>query len=172
MTVAQQPENGSHQLWVIDTSSLLAVREIYGASRERAVFVALSKYATRRKLFYPPEVWRELERAAESQTNPDAALKWVREHRHCSERAADGATIRRVLAKVPELLDVDNPNEQADCYVLAVGVDLSVGGFDVCIITDDRRDKGQHISLATATGMFRLPNVPLHAFVRGEGVLE
>ncbi len=137
MTAAQQPESSSHQLWVIDTSSLLAVRETYGASRERAVFAVLSKYAT-----------------------------------HCSERAADPATIRKVLAKVPELLDVDNPNEQADCYVLAVAVDLNVGGFDVCVVTDDRRDKGQHISLATATGMFRLPNVPLHAFVRGEGLLE
>jgi len=169
VTGAHQPGSESHQLWVIDTSSLLAVRETYSAAHERKVFSAMTKYATRQKLLYPPEVCAELERGAESESNPDPPLVWARNHRHCSERPADLATVRRVLDRVPELLDPDNPNEQADPYVLAVSLDLHIGGFDVCVVTDDRRDRPPtKISLATAVGMFRLATVPLHAFLRGE----
>src|SRR5437762_296912 len=132
------------------------------------VFKAMAKYATRQKLLYPTEVRAELERGSESQSNPDPPLVWVRDHRHCSERPADLATVGRVLARVPDLLDPDNPHEQADPYVLAVSLDLQIGGFDVCVVTDDRRDRPTRISLATAVGMFRLATVPLHAFVRGE----
>ena len=170
MTNALPSGTESHQLWVIDTSSLLAVREVYGAANERKVLSAMAKYATRKKLLYPPEVCGELERGSESESNPDPPLIWARNHRHCSERAADLATVRRVLDRVPDLLDPDNPNEQADPYVLAVSLDLHIGGFDVCVVTDDRRDRPTKVSLATAVGMFRLATVPLHAFVRGENL--
>jgi hypothetical protein len=158
----------SHQLWVIDTSSLLAVREIFGAAHERKVLAALAKYATRGKLWYPPEVCGELERGEAATSSADFPLVWVRNHRHCAERKADLGIVRRVLDRCPDLLDPDKPDEQADPYVLAVALDLRTGGFDVCVVTDDRRDRPMKLSLATATGMFQMPNVPLHAFVRGE----
>lgn len=158
----------SHQLWVIDTSSLLAVRETYGAAHERKVLAALAKYATRGKLWYPPEVCGELEDGEDAASGPDFPLVWVRNHRHCAERKADLGTVRRVLDRCSDLLDPDKPEEQADPYVLAVAIDLKIGGFDVCVVTDDRKDKPTKLSLATATGMFQVPSVPLHAFVRGE----
>lgn len=172
MTTPQQPEQESNpQLWVIDSSSLILVREKYGAANEERVFEQLGGYVSRGKMFFPPEVCGELERGADSLTNPDAALRWVRAHKDRCERAATPANIRRVLAKVEELLDVDNPNEQADPYVLAVALDFQIGGFRVCIITDDRRDRGKKLSLASASGIFMIATVPLLGFMRGEGLL-
>lgn len=160
------------QLWVVDSSSVICVREKYSAAKEKQVFDQLSDYANRGKMLFPPEVCGELERGAESETNPDAALRWVRAHKDQCERAATPENIRRVLAKVPELIDVDSPNEQADPYVLAVAVDLQISGFRVCIITDDRKDKPKKLSLATAGGIFMVATVPLLGFMRGEGLLE
>jgi uncharacterized protein DUF4411 len=168
MTDAQEPGTESHQLWVIDTSSLLAIREHFSSAHERKILAGMAGYATRKKLFYPPEVCSELERGAESLSNPDAPLIWARDHKHCSERPAELTTLRRILERVPDLIDPDNPYEQADPYVLAVALDLHIGGFDVCVVTEDRRDRPTRVSLATAAGMFRLATVPLHAFVRGE----
>ncbi len=148
----------------------MLVREKYGAANENKVFELLGAYALRGKILFPPEVCDELERGAASQT--DADVRWVRKHRERCERVATPENVRRVLAKVPELLDVNNPNEQADPYVLAVALDLQIGGFHVCIITDDRRDRGKKLSLATASGIFMIANVPFLGFMRGEGLLE
>jgi hypothetical protein len=83
---------------------------------------------------------------------------WVRNYRHCAERKADLGIVRRVLERCPDLLDPDKPDEQADPYVLAVALDLKTGGFDVCVVTDDRRDRlPTKLSLATAAGMFQVP---------------
>ncbi len=173
MTTPERAENERPpQLWVIDSSSLICVREKYSAAKEETVFEQLGVYATNGKMFFPPEVCGELERGAESEANPDAVLRWVLAHKRRCERVATPENIRRVLAKVEELIDVDSPHEQADPYVLAVAVDLQIGGFHVCIITDDRRDKPKRLSLATASGIFMIPTVPLLGFMRGEGLLE
>jgi len=92
----------------------------------------------------------------------------VRNRCHCVERKADLGTVLSVLDRCTDLLDHDKPEEQDDPYVLAVAIDLKIGGFDVCVVTDDRKDRPTKLSLATATGMFQVPSVPLHAFVRGE----
>lgn len=153
--------------WVIDTSSLLGVREQFGRAGERKVFAALSALVERGYLFFPPEVYHELERGSPADAvTDDAALEWAKTVRTHAEKAANLETVRDVLAVAVELVDPDKSDEQADPYVLALAIDVRGLGFDVTVVTDDFRDKPAKLSLATAAGMLGVPSVPLGGFAR------
>jgi hypothetical protein len=153
--------------WVIDTSSLLGVRELFGRAGEKKVFATLSGLVTRGCLFFPPEVYHELERGSPADTvTNDPALEWAKTVRTQAEKAASLETVKAVLAIAAELLDPDKSDEQADPYVLAVAIDVRGLGFDVTVVTDDFRDKPGKLSLATAAGMLGVPSVPLGGFAR------
>lgn len=157
----------AHRWWVIDTSSLLRVREIFGRRDEGKMFARFTALAEKGLLFFPPEVYHELERGS-----PDAVLNWAKRVRDQAEQAADLQTVKEVLAVASDLLDADNPAEQADPYVIALAIDVRGLGFDVTVVTDDFRDKPSKISLATAAGMLGLPSVPLTGFARSIPILR
>jgi len=106
-----------------------------------------------------------------------ANVRWWKDSPRASrpskaEKKANLETVKAVLRVAPDVLDPDIPEEQADPYVLALGLDLQgLGIYQVTVVTDDRKDKPTKLSLATAAGMLRLPTVPLHAFVRSIGLL-
>lgn len=157
-------------VWVIDTSSLLAVRETFSRARETKVLAGLTDMASAGSLVFPPEVLGELERGSGSE--PDPPLMWSRKNREQAEKKADLETVKAVLREVPDVLDPEIPYEQADPYVLALALDWQgLGLYRVTVVTDDRRDKPTKLSLATAAGILRLPSVPLHAFVRSNRLL-
>lgn len=168
------------RLYVIDTSSLLDLRELVSTRNERNTFNLLTALVTAGRLFFPPEVYAELQRGA---TRPgsaeEVAIRWVRQVRAEAEKRADLSTVQLVLRNAPRLIDPDSPHEQADPYVVALGLDLcgegpGLGlqnfGIDVTIVTEDRRDKpGIKMSVATAAGMVGLPSIPLYALLLAEG---
>lgn len=153
--------------WIIDTSSLLKVRELFGRAGERKVFSTLSALATKGALFFPPQVYDELERGSLSDAlSNDPALQWAKSARSHAEKPANLETVREVLAIAPDLVDADKADDQADPYVLAVAIDVRGLGFDVTVVTDDYREKPGKISLSTAAGMLRVPSVTLEGFSR------
>jgi hypothetical protein len=155
----------SGDVWVIDTSSLLGVREQFGKSNETKLLSSLDRLVEAAVLFFPPEVLAELERG--SAAGADPPLLWARRNRGKAEKKADWETVKAVLRVAPDVLDPDIPDEQADPYVVALGIDLQgLGIYQTTIVTDDRKDKPTKLSLATAAGMLGLPTVPLHAFLR------
>lgn len=161
---------GQGDVWVIDTSSLLGVRETFGRSRESKLLTSLNQLTATSSLFFPPEVLAELERG--SQSEPDPPLIWARNNRGRAEKKASLETVKAVLSVVPDVLDPDMPDPQADPYVLALALDQQgLGLYQVTVVTEDRRDKPTKLSLATAAGLLRLPTVPLRAFVRSKGLL-
>ena len=161
----------SGDVWIIDTSSLLFIRETFGKPREPKLLAALTEIAVAGSLIFPPEVLGELERGAGSQ--PDPPLRWARSNRAHAEKRAGLETVKAVLKEVPDILDPDIPYEQADPYVIALALDQQgLGLYQVAVVTDDRRDKPTKLSLATAAGILRLPTVPLHAFVRRNRLLR
>jgi len=157
-------------IWVIDTSSLLAVRETFGTSMESRLLRRLGDLAEAGALIFPPEVLGELERGALSA--PDPPLVWARANRARAEKKASLETVKAVLLVASDVLDPDIPEEQADPYVLALALEQQgLGLYQVTVVTEDRRDKPAKLSLATAAGILRLPTVPLHAFVRSKSLL-
>jgi len=155
----------SGDVWVIDTSSLLGIRETFGKARETKLLAKLSELVGAGSLIFPPEVVGELERGAAA--DPDPVLLWARRNREQAEKRANLETLKAVLKVVPDVLDPEAPYEPADPYVLALALDQQgLGLYQVTVVTEDRKDKPTKPSLATAAGILRLPTVPLHAFVR------
>lgn len=159
------------RLWVVDTSSLIQVRQAgMPAAKQAAVFKQLSALVKAARLVFPPQVRDELE-WAEADHPLDQALAWVRKVREGAERVADLATVQRVLSRAPELIDANSQRDQADPYVIALALNAeSLGG--VSILSDDRVDRfdghgaPRKLSIATVAGLWNVPVVPLAGFVR------
>jgi hypothetical protein len=157
------------RLWVVDTSSLIQIRQAgISPARQAAVFKKLTLLAKSGRLIFPPQVREELE-WGEADHPSDAALAWIHRAKADSERTANLDTVQRVLARAPLLVDVDSKRDQADPYVIALALDSeSLGG--VSILSDDRRDRFdgfgalQKLSVATAAGLWDIPVVPLAGF--------
>jgi hypothetical protein len=157
------------ECWVIDSSSIIGVRETVGRVHERRVFAALTSIVGNGQLRWPPEVTKEVEEAV----NPDYAVEWVRSRRTVAEITATLDTVKSVLQVAPSLVDADAPRDQADPYVVALALDISSGDLfvpNVTIITEDRRDKPNKLSLATAAGLLRIPTVPIRPFLLSRGI--
>ena len=143
---------------------------------EKRVFAVLSSLAAGGNLIYPPEVCDEVLRGAEREL--DAACRWIQRTKAHAERRADFETVRRILRAAPDLVDPDDPYNEADPYVIALGLELRseeltlelVAGNEVTIVTEDRNDKPSKLSLTTAAGMVGLPTIPLFALIRIGGV--
>jgi hypothetical protein len=158
------------RLWVVDTSSLIQVRQAgISAAKQAAVFKTLTGLAEAGRLVFPPQVREELE-WAEADHPADAALVWTRKVRETAERLANLATVQRVLARAPKLIDADSKRDQADPYVIALALDSeSLGG--VSILSDDRTDRfdghgvPRKLSVATVAGLWDVPVAPLAGFV-------
>lgn len=163
----------AQDLWVIDTSSVIAVRELR-KDVQREAYRKLSDLAERGTLLFPLQVLDELKRIADP-SRPDPPLKWATENKAkatCTPIPFE--IVREVLAEVDDLLDYEKPtpDEEADPYVLALAVELQQKGHRVTVITEDRRDRPGKTSLATACGVFHVPSLPVRMFLKRQGVGE
>jgi hypothetical protein len=158
------------RLWVVDSSSLIQVRQAgISQARQAAVFRRLEAAAKADCLIFPSQVRHELE-WVEADHPDDQALAWVRRVRDIAERDADLSTVQRVLAKAPRLIDAASTRDPADPYVIALALDsISLGG--VSILSDDRVDRPdgrggfKKLSVATVAGLYDVPVVPLTGFI-------
>lgn len=81
--------NGDLRQWVVDTSSLIQIRQSdINRTRQAAVFAKLTALVRARRLIFPPQVREEREWTAADHPE-DAALAWVRKVKEDAKRAAD-----------------------------------------------------------------------------------
>lgn len=111
---------GGSQMFVLDTSSLLDVRKVFGQADERRVFAVLTTLVKGGQIVYPAQVGEEILRGRERE--PDAACRWIERTKPAAERRADYDLVRRLLKVAPDLLDPDIPHDQADPYVIALAL--------------------------------------------------
>ncbi len=113
-------------------------------------------------LFYPPQVLKELLRVG-----PDVAHKWAKKNETKATRYGPlYNSITPILARVPNLIDHTKSGEdQADPYIIAVGIALRNEGHAVTIITNDTTNKPLHTALSSAAGLFGFPSVPMALFL-------
>jgi hypothetical protein len=75
------------------------------------------------------------------------------------------------MTEAGDVIDPDKSGEdEADPHVLALSLYLSDEGFAVTVVTEDRKDRPDKISLNTACGLLRLPCLPLRIFLRRLGI--
>jgi hypothetical protein len=160
-------------VWVIDTSSIIAVRRQVTVAVRKQTFASMSQLVNDGRLIYPPEVLDELERNTDLK-NPDDQYKWCKANAaqaHARE-SCDYEEVRAVFAEVPDVLDPDKEGgvEEADPYVLALARKRRDAGVDARVVTQETKDTPMKMSMNTAAGVLGIPCVPLRAFLAAERI--
>jgi hypothetical protein len=160
---------------VIDTSSILQVRRIIARQEQQGVYDKLTVLVQGDSLFFPKEVVVELERWSNPDpSSTDLPLEWVKAN---SQKGAKHGVpfdaLKLVLEQVQEVHDPDKLGvEEADPYVLALAIHLQQQGKQVMVLTEERKDRPDKISMTTACGVLRLPCLPVHMFLRINGIWQ
>jgi hypothetical protein len=160
-------------VWIIDTSSIIAVRRLpVDSYKKAAIFRRMGALVEANRLVFPKEAVKELERFADP-NSPDEQYEWAARYEwEACKNEPSLEEVRDVLAKVPKVLDPDKDTgaDEADPYVLAMALRLRNEGEDARVVTQERRETPAKMSLGTAAGLLGLPAVPLEAFLEYEGI--
>lgn len=161
-------------VWVIDTCSIVEVRRKVQTSKQAAVYRRLKKRVEEGSLVFPVQVYDELKRAKSNDTTKeDKPFEFAEATKKTATRLGTSYDfVVRVMAATPKVLDIDKPagSDEADPYILALALKLSQDGHLVTVITEERKDRPDKMSLNTACGLLRLPCVPIVAFLESEGI--
>jgi hypothetical protein len=156
------------EVWVVDTCSIIDVRRTVPRGDQVRVYRALTDLVAAGHLVFPHEVYAELERDNTPGRTDDLPFDWAKKNVGVATRhGTDFDIVKMALAKTPSVLDHEKPAgaDEADPYVLALALKLSTEGHQTTVITEERKDRAQKMSLNTACGLHRLVCVPMMAFL-------
>ena len=160
------------EVWIIDTCSVIEVRRCVKTGDQPRVYLALTQLVGAGHLVFPREVYRELERD-NTPDRLDQPFDWAKINVDLAARhGTDFDMVKAALAKTPKVLDHEKPAgaDEADPYVLALALKLRSDGHEVTVITEERKDRPQKMSLNTACGLHRLVCVPVMAFLASRAI--
>jgi hypothetical protein len=160
--------------WVVDTSSIIAVRRVVPRGDQPGVFAKLDSLMATDVLVYPVQVVEELERYTETTSgNPDLPFQWAKRNQpQATRHGPQFEKVREVLAhpQVRNVLDPDKTGvDEADPYVLGLAMSLKDQG-EVTVITEERKDRPGKMSLNTACGLLRLYCLSMEPFLAQQGI--
>lgn len=158
-------EDDDHR-WVIDTCSLSQIHWTYNRQAKR-IFSALGQLVDKDRLFFPNQVIIELS-AVEDPFPPHV---WAKKYKKAATRHGECFTELTEVFENPQVQKVVDPDkaigvDEADPHILALALCLKKAGHEVTVVTEDRRDKGEKLSVVTACGLLRVYALPLTAFLR------
>lgn len=125
------------------------------------------------KLVFPKRVVGELEEWANPTASaPDLPLDWAQTHENQAARFEYSLDyLKHVLAEVPDVIDPDKSGkDEADPHVLALAVYLRDENYQVTVVSEERKDYANKLSIDTACGLLGFPCVPLKAYLRQMGI--
>jgi rRNA maturation endonuclease Nob1 len=165
------------EIYIADTSSIIAVREYVAGAHVEKVFDALTQLVRDGQLTFPPEVYKELKRSADRCSGRrDFPFEWIKNASSIlGRRTTKFEHVKRILNN-PLVNKVVDPGfaggddeEEADIYVLAMAQELRESNA-VVVLTEERRDRPNKISMATACGHLRLVDQNMKAFLQDSGL--
>ena len=145
--------------------TLEAGRTAHASADWRSAFDLLTALAASGKLVFPVEVLNELKRWA-AETSKDLPFQWAKQNASAARRTASLERVREVLSVVSDVLDKESQVEEADPYVLALALEIRAGGQKVVVVTEERKDRPDKLSMNTACGLLRVPCLPVEALLR------
>jgi uncharacterized protein DUF4411 len=162
----------SSEVFVIDTSSIIQVRQILAQqtpAKVTAVYAELIKLAMSGVLRYPRGVIDEINVGpTKAASGSDPAHSWAVA---CEGLAVPNhdviAEAKEVLQEVPDLLDASKTSttDEADPYVVGLALKLSRENSTVTVITEEMRDSPHKTSMSSACGIMRIPSISVRVFL-------
>lgn len=104
-------------VWVLDTSGLIQIKHLVGASEQWALFRKLEQIVERGELSFPVHVQREVRQERHHDTPETWALGMSRKLQY--RRDPDIGRITHVMRVAGEVVDANSEGDPADPYVLA-----------------------------------------------------
>lgn len=152
------------RVWVIDTSALIRAKRAVAAANQWELFRQLETMVEQGELFFPRQVAAELRQARHVDT-PEAWALAAGPKVTCAYDP-DITFVQQVMAVAGDVVDAEAEDDAGDPYVLAQALELTNGGFEICVITEDVVDRlPLKISMATACERLRLPYCRLEEFL-------
>lgn len=161
---------------VIDTSSILEIGRSFEKAVQHRIYNDLTKLVESNSLVYPPEVYDELERYSNTSKDfTDSPFEWVKKNKSLATRFGHRyEKLKEVLGhpQIHNILDSEKIGvEEADSYVLSLALFLKQMGGQARVITEERRDRPNKLSLNTACVLLKIPCLRIDQFLIQRGVL-
>lgn len=167
------PESAAETVYVIDTSSIIEIRRQFsqlGRADLKSVYEKIDPLVTAGKLQFPLQVYQELEFGRTNLKGlDDVPFEWIDQHRHMAIPDVKlFEYVRKVLAIAPNLVDADKVQgaDEADPWVVGLELSLLQQGNRVAVITEDRRDRLNKMSIQSACGLLNIPAISMVAFLQ------
>jgi hypothetical protein len=152
----------AQRIWVIDRSSVQCMSE--SSPGVFAVNGQLDRLVTAGSLGFPKAVYDELKGRDGSGGHP--YVEWFRRNRGCGQFGEpDEIAIADVLRQVPAAMDYQSKHEESAPAVLAMALTILRLEEDVRIVTEDRYDKPNRVSMRTAASVLRIHIVSVQQFL-------
>ena len=161
---------------VIDTSSILEIRRRFEKTIQHRIYSDLSKLVEGNSLVYPPEVYDELERYSDTSKDlTDSPFEWVKKNKSLATRFGHRyEELKEVLGhpQMHNILDSEKIGvEEADSYVLSLALFLKQKRDQVTVITEDKKDRPNKLSLNTACVLLNISCVRIEQFLIQQNIL-
>jgi rRNA maturation endonuclease Nob1 len=160
-------EGERRRLYVIDTSSVIAIRQEIMAQAKgpqvAAVHDGLAAMVESGEILLPEQVIAELKRG-----QADVALQWaLKVAKHAVPIIELALTVRDVVRDIPYLVDATSTSstDDADPWVVGLALLRSRQGEDVTVLTEEYRDRPDRTTVSSACGMLRIPTMTVRAFL-------
>lgn len=157
------------EIWVIDTSSLINVKELIRPGRRQEVLTKFSHLCDQGRLVFPQEVVDELKNGAKT-GRPDPPLTWAKENKRLGCRfgrcyAELSIVMNDPIAQLTPDPDQTAGEDDADPHVLATALKVaSLGGHPI-VVTQESRKVPPQVPLNVAAGSLGLPSINLYALL-------
>ena len=161
----------SDEVWVIDSSSIIKVKEIVPESDRTAVFAELTAMVDSGSLYFPEQVVEELD-ITKNKKKPDDAYLWAKRNKPKATVPGPAYAEVKVLLSDPivaRVIDSTKTSEEADPYVLAYA-EIIKPKANVVVLTEDQVTRPNKMSLADACGLRRIVTLSMEPFLRQNGI--
>lgn len=162
--------SNENEIWIIDTSSIIKIRRDYAKKDQIIIYEKLTLLINDDRLVYPIQVYDELARGTnQKKIDNDLPFKFAKEtKKHATRLGHQYETLAEILShpEVSTIVDHEKVGvEEADPYILALAMHLKNNNMDVTVITEEKNDRPDKISMSSACGILKLYSVPIIPFV-------
>ena len=151
-------------VWVLDSASLIRFKRI-PAREQWDFFKRLEQMVIDGEIALARQVIREVSEIA----FPDMPGAWARgvEKQVVHPLEPDYDVLEEVMTQAGDVVEVDDPGDPADPYVLAIALQLEREGHDVVVVSDDVVDRAPlKTSVQTACKRLHISHCTANEFLR------
>lgn len=163
-------------IWVIDTSSILEVRRSFERAVQLRIYSDLTKLVEGNSLVYPPEVYDELQRYSNTSNDfTDSPFEWAKKNKSRATRFGHRyEELKEVLGhpRIHNILDSEKIGvEEADSHILSLALSLTQKGSQATVITEERKDRPNKLSLNAACALLKIPCLRIDQFLIQQNII-